>query len=247
MKGIQGLLVAVGLGVVAGDLQLGVPRRPIPRRGEGRLYRHRSEGDRHWPRRTAPEEHLVEIGIPKQSVGKLADFGVPDTAKETVIGQPVSRALSGGMFSVGRGPQNPTAGTPACRRRKGDVDPGRNAGLCAVSDNPGRFRVVCRRAQPGRPDAGRPGLYEALRLARRRSSARSRFLPGQSAGQFRRDAGREDSPGPENVVTVAVKVVNGQLDSKRRSCGMPCRPRISAKWAFCCTNTGSTSRKTSVR
>ena len=94
MKGVQGIIVAIGLGAVGALLNwaylagrssqdvtvsfLGIKEGQTVNRGEA-----------------LRDEHLVELTIPERWVGNLRDFAVLSTAKETVIGRPVWRTLSG--------------------------------------------------------------------------------------------------------------------------------------------------------
>ncbi len=97
MKGLQGLVIAIVLGLAATVLNwfylvrqsqqvervafIGVRSDQYVERGE-RLR----------------NEHLVAIQIPRNAVGNLRDFAVPDAARATVLGQAVSRPLHGGSL-----------------------------------------------------------------------------------------------------------------------------------------------------
>ena len=94
MKGVQGVIVAMGLGTVGALLNwaylagrssqdaivsfVGIKEGQAVNRGEA-----------------LRDEHLVELQIPERWVGNLRDFAVLWAAKETVIGRPVWRTLSG--------------------------------------------------------------------------------------------------------------------------------------------------------
>ncbi len=94
MKGIQGLIVAIGFGIAGSLLNwaylasrssqdatvsfVGIQDGKIVNRGE-----------------TLREDQVVELTLPERWVGNLKDFAVLYSAKETVIGRPVSRTLSG--------------------------------------------------------------------------------------------------------------------------------------------------------
>jgi hypothetical protein len=94
MKGVQGVIVAMGLGTVGALLNwayltgrssqdaivsfVGIKEGQAANRGEA-----------------LRDEHLVELQIPERWVGNLRDFAVLWAAKETVIGRPVWRTLSG--------------------------------------------------------------------------------------------------------------------------------------------------------
>lgn len=97
MKGLQGLVIAVVLGLAAAALNwvyldrqsqrieteafIGVHIDQYVERGE-RLRR----------------EHLVPVEVPRNSVGTLRDFALPYAARATVVGQAVSRPLQGGSL-----------------------------------------------------------------------------------------------------------------------------------------------------
>jgi len=94
MKGPQALLIAVGLGIAGAlfnwaylasrssqDVMIsfvGIKAGKTINRGE-----------------TLREDQLVELALPERWVGNMRDFVVLYSAKETVIGRPVSRTLSG--------------------------------------------------------------------------------------------------------------------------------------------------------
>lgn len=94
MKGIQGVIIAVGLGI-AGSLFnwayltsrssqdatvsfVGIKDGQTVNRGE-----------------VLRDEHLVKLSIPERWIGNLKDFAVLFSARETVVGRPVWRTLSG--------------------------------------------------------------------------------------------------------------------------------------------------------
>jgi len=97
MKGIQGLIVALGLGIVgamfnwaylnrrAGDFEsisfIGIKPDVSVARGQ-RLT----------------EEHLARVEIPAKSVGNLADFAFRWSARQSVINSPVWRTLTEGSL-----------------------------------------------------------------------------------------------------------------------------------------------------
>lgn len=97
MKGIHGLILAMGLGIAGAlfnyaylarksrDVQkvnfIGIKSDVTISRGE-RLT----------------EENLVKIGIPAGNIGNLDDFAVRYSVRDTVIGAPVWRTLPGGSL-----------------------------------------------------------------------------------------------------------------------------------------------------
>ena len=197
MKGIQGLIVAVGLGVVAAvfnwaylaarshDVEkvgfMGIdPKVTVIGRGE--LLR---------------EEHLVEIGIPKQSVGKLGDFAVPYSTKDTVIGQPVWRALSGGMFLLAEDLKTPPQELRLADDEKAMWIPVETRAFVPSLITPGdlvSFVVTHNQAAPTPAVPGRTKSHHAWPDDDHRPVQDS--LPGQPPGQRRRDAGCKNPPGP---------------------------------------------------
>ena len=94
MKGIQGLIIAVGLGVLAALLNwgylasrasqedtvafLGIEKGKTVNRGE-----------------VLRDEDLVAVRIPVHAVGNLKDLAVSYNDKQTVVGQPVWRTMTG--------------------------------------------------------------------------------------------------------------------------------------------------------
>jgi hypothetical protein len=94
MKGIQGLIVAIGLGVAGALFNwaylasrssqeemvsfVGIPEGQTVGRGE-----------------VLRDEHLVAVEIPERWVGNLRTFAFQYKDKATVIGRPVSRTLTG--------------------------------------------------------------------------------------------------------------------------------------------------------
>ena len=97
MKGLQGLVIAIVLGLAAAALNwfylvrqsqqvemvafIGIHPDQYVERGE-RLR----------------NEQLVPVKVPKNAVGNLQEFAVLDSARATVIGQAVSRPLGGGRL-----------------------------------------------------------------------------------------------------------------------------------------------------
>ncbi|MDZ7618194.1 MAG: hypothetical protein U1E05_14405 [Patescibacteria group bacterium] len=97
MKGLQGLVIAIVLGLAAAVLNwfylvrqsqqvetvafVGIHPEQYVERGE-RLR----------------EEQLVAVRIPRNAVGNLSEFAVLDSARRSVVGQPVSRPLAAGRL-----------------------------------------------------------------------------------------------------------------------------------------------------
>ena len=99
MKGITGIIVAIGLGIV-GALANSSICTTRPRRSKrcpssaSRRASSSASGDR------LPEENLVEVKIPKNYVGNLADYAFQWKALKTVVNDPVWRALDSREGSV---------------------------------------------------------------------------------------------------------------------------------------------------
>lgn len=97
MKGIQGLILAVGLGIAGAMFNWAylankaqeVEKIEFIAIAPGTVV---NRGDR------LTEEQLVPLGIPKASEGNLRDFAFLYSTRQTVIGAPVWRALSGGTI-----------------------------------------------------------------------------------------------------------------------------------------------------
>jgi hypothetical protein len=97
MKGIQGIIIAAGLGVAGAlfnwaylnsrsenlNLVNFVGIKPEVTLNRGDLIR---------------EEAIERVGIPRENVGNLKDFAVLWQSRQTVIGSPVSRSIPGGSL-----------------------------------------------------------------------------------------------------------------------------------------------------
>jgi len=97
MKGVQGLVLAIGLGVVGAFFNwmylhsgpsrdemisfIGIAREKPLMRGD-----------------ILHETDLVEVPVPAKWVGSLSDFAIGYNARKSVIGQPVTRNLAGGCL-----------------------------------------------------------------------------------------------------------------------------------------------------
>jgi len=97
MRGIQGLILAIGLGVAGAmfnwaylarktsDVEkvefIGISSDATVNRGE-----------------KLTEEHLVPVGVPKPNVGNLKDFAYLYDVRGSLIGVPVYRTLPGGSL-----------------------------------------------------------------------------------------------------------------------------------------------------
>ncbi|MGQ9574038.1 MAG: hypothetical protein ACUVUC_01845 [Thermoguttaceae bacterium] len=97
MKGIHGLIVAIGLGIAGALINFAYlysKSRDVERVGfigiKPKVTVARGEPLR--------EEHLEEVLVPRMSVGNLKDFAVLYSARQTVIGSPVWRTLAGGSL-----------------------------------------------------------------------------------------------------------------------------------------------------
>jgi hypothetical protein len=97
MKGIQGLILALGLGIAGAMFNwaylaqkssevakvnfIGINRDVVVNAGE-----------------KLTEDHLVPVGIPADSVGNLKDFAYLYSVRQSVIAMPVRRTLAGGTL-----------------------------------------------------------------------------------------------------------------------------------------------------
>jgi hypothetical protein len=97
MKGIQALIIALGLGIAGAILNFAY----LSSRSEEKemIYfigvKPATTINRGDPIR---EDFLQKVGIPKENVGNLGDFAVRWESRQTVIGTPVSRTLPGGSL-----------------------------------------------------------------------------------------------------------------------------------------------------
>lgn len=97
MKGLQGLVIAIVLGLAAAMLNwfyLVRQSQQVEMVAFVGIHpdQHVERGER------LRNEHLVAVDIPRHSVGNLRDFAVLDAARATVVGQAVSRPLEGGSL-----------------------------------------------------------------------------------------------------------------------------------------------------
>ena len=97
MKGIHALLLAVALGV-AGALFNWVYLDRALRETEMVGFVGIKEGMEVATGERLSDEHLMEVRIPRRSVGNLKDVAYPYTAVGSVRGEPVSRPLAGGSL-----------------------------------------------------------------------------------------------------------------------------------------------------
>ncbi len=94
MKSIQGLLLAIGLGVV-GAIFNWMYLHSGPSRDATVSFLGIKEGQTVNRGEVLRDEYLVELPLREDWVGKLRDFAVLYKDKATVVGQPVWRPLSG--------------------------------------------------------------------------------------------------------------------------------------------------------
>ena len=94
MKGIQGLIVAIGLGV-AGALFNWAYLASRSSQDAIVSFVGIKEGQTIHRGEVLRDEHLVELSLPERWVGNLKDFAVLCNARDTVVGRPVWRTLSG--------------------------------------------------------------------------------------------------------------------------------------------------------
>lgn len=94
MKGIQGLIVAIGLGI-AGTLFNWAYLASRSSQDATVSFVGIGEGKTVNRGEVLRDDHLVELTIPERWVGNLRDFAVLSSDKPTVIGQPVWRTLTG--------------------------------------------------------------------------------------------------------------------------------------------------------
>ena len=216
MKGIRGLVVAIGLGIAAAMfnwIYLASRSRDVEKVGfigispkvtglsRGELLR---------------EEHLVEVSIPRQCVGNLADFGVLYSAKQAVVGQPVWRALSGGMFLLAEDLKTPPQELKLAANEKAMWIPVDTRAFVPSLVIPGdNVSFVVSRAQVGPTPASREedapkhsaaaasilGPFKILSLGNRLGS--SEIMRAAKIPQLQ-----------EHVMTIAVKITDGQLEPK---------------------------------
>ena len=94
MKGIQGLIVAIGLGV-AGALFNWAYLASRSSRDATVSFVGIKDGQTVNRGEVLRDDHLVELSLPERWVGNLKDFAVLYSARETVVGRPIWRTLAG--------------------------------------------------------------------------------------------------------------------------------------------------------
>jgi hypothetical protein len=97
MKGIKGLIIALGLGVAGAMFNwayLAKKSRDVEKINFIGIASEATVG--HGERLT--EENLVPIGVPERNVGNLDNFAVRWSDRQTVLGMNVYRALTGGSM-----------------------------------------------------------------------------------------------------------------------------------------------------
>jgi hypothetical protein len=97
MKGIQGLILALALGI-AGALFNWAYLASRAKEVEMREFVAIAPGTSLNRGDTIREEQLARLSIPAQAVGNLGDFAVLYSARQTVIGRPVWRVKLGGAL-----------------------------------------------------------------------------------------------------------------------------------------------------
>lgn len=97
MRGIQGLLIAIGLGICGAlfnwiylstrtremvmDDFVGIRPKIVVQRNE-----------------ILTPNHLVPVPVPREAVGTLKDFAIPYSARQSVVGHAVTRSIPGGSL-----------------------------------------------------------------------------------------------------------------------------------------------------
>ena len=97
MKNIYGLLLALGLGVAGGLFNWAYLRSEAQNMVMTRFIGLAVDVERGH---RLEDSNLVAIPIPKDSVGNLDEFGIRDSARQSVIGQPISRFRKAGSLLV---------------------------------------------------------------------------------------------------------------------------------------------------
>ncbi len=109
MKGVQGIIVAIGLGAVGALLNWAYL---AGRSNQDAMVSFIGIKDGQTVNRGEPlrDEQLVELKIPERWVGNLREFAVLYAAKEAVLGRPVWRTLSGQCLLLGDDLKTPPEG-----------------------------------------------------------------------------------------------------------------------------------------
>ncbi|MBN2473594.1 MAG: hypothetical protein JXB62_03220 [Pirellulales bacterium] len=97
MKGIHGLGLAIALGIAGALLNLAYLNNKAKDVAKVEFIGI-AAGTTIRPGERLTQKDLVPVGIPERWVGKLRDFAVPFSARNTVVGEPVWRAIEGGTL-----------------------------------------------------------------------------------------------------------------------------------------------------
>jgi hypothetical protein len=228
MRGIQGLILALGLGIAGAMFNwaylakkssevtkvnfIGISRDAVVNAGE-----------------KLSEDHLVEIGIPADNVGNLKDFAYLYSVRQSVISMPVRRTLPGGSLLLKDDLTTPRAemkfdtDLPEGQEERGLmipvdtktfipslVEPGEIVDFYVIRGGMGLPTLAGAAAKDGQPQPQPPsqpgpveiiGSFKVLSLGNRLGSPDVM----KAAGVM---------PTQENVMTISVKLIKGELEPK---------------------------------
>ncbi len=226
MKGITGLIVAIGLGIAAALLNLAYLAKTADRVEKIDFVAIKSD-HAIGPGERLTEEHLGRVGIPKHSVGNLDKVAVLWNDRQTVVDQTVWRMLKGGSMllnddlktppqelqfseNLGEGVEERAMFVPIDVRQSVPrlVIPGRYVDFYASS--PSRYLPTPdgpAEPNPASPAARPPGAADIIGpfrvLALGNRLGRPEVLRASKTAQVQ-----------ENVMAVAVKLENKKLEAK---------------------------------
>ena len=241
---IQGLIVAGVLGRCRGAVELGVPAQPDRVEEEMVAFVGIKEGKTINRGEVLRDDDWCRCRIPARWVGNLKDFAVPYAAKQTVVGQPVWRTMTGECLLLGEDLKTPPQ---ELKLDEGEsvmwipVDTRAFVPSLVVPGDMVSFLVAAaggaHAGDPQRRGEADPADDNASSVQPRRNHRTvqdSRL--GQPAGQPGGDAGGQGAPTPGERAGDPRQQPRGRRAGERpTNSGASCRPPTSGRWESSCT------------
>ncbi len=237
MKGIHGLILAIGLGIAGALLNFAYLTK---RSSDVKIVSFTGVKEDKTIGRGEPltEENLEQVDIPKRWVGKLEDYAILWSARQTVLGRRVWRALEGGslllrsdlktppqelVFGVNMPPgvEERAIGVPIDTRKfvMSLVQPGdmvsfivsaTRAGSPTLADDPAKAATADKADPKGTPAvaAGRPQPRDTVD----KCGPFKVLSIGNRLGSYDVMAAAKIPQTQENVMTILVRYEGGKMD-----------------------------------
>ncbi len=236
MKGIQGLILALALGIAGAMFNwayLASRAKEVEMVDFVAIAPHAilNRGD------TIREDQVARLSIPAQAVGNLRDFTVLYSARQTVIGRPVWRVKPGGSLLLTDDLRTPPPELPIGQNSGPDgeevglsiplaaamvtslFDPGDLVSFVANTTHYNRPTPAAKPAEAGK-DAAKgvklvPVTEPAVAITEREIIGPFKILAlGNRLGSLAVMKAYGISPSQENVLTLSVKLIDGALEPK---------------------------------